>query len=154
MISIRKCCGKDISTSLIAGLISEEFDAFDVLRSATINPVEHYKLEIGLLRQGDSADFILVDSLAKMNVLETWIKGERVFAEGQVYFKYKAGKAVNNFNCLPLKDADIRVKNTNEMIRVITAKEGELLTGEIHHSAGNSDYISTDISEDTLKNSC
>lgn len=136
---------------LIAGLISEEFDAFDVLRSATINPVQHYKLEIGLLRQGDNADFILVDSLAKMNVLETWIKGERVFAEGQVYFEYKAGNAVNNFNCLPLKDADIRVKNTNEMIRVITAKEGELLTGEIHHSAGNSDYISTDISEDLLK---
>ena len=27
--------------------------------------------------QGDSADFILVDSLAKMNVIETWIKGTK-----------------------------------------------------------------------------
>jgi adenine deaminase len=66
---------------LIADLISEGYDPFDVVRSATINPVKHYNLSAGLLRAGDSADFILVDSLSKMNVSETWIKGKKVFKD-------------------------------------------------------------------------
>lgn len=136
---------------LIAGLIAEEFDAFDVIRSATVNPVEHYKLDVGLLRIGDSADFILVDSLAKMNVLETWIGGKKIYSNGEVLFKYKAGKAVNNFNCLPLKETDIKIKNINGMIRVITATEGELLTGEIQHPSGDSEYVDSDLGGDILK---
>ena len=65
---------------LIGILIEEGYDFFDVIRSATINPNEHYNLNMGLLRKGESADFILVDSLEKMNVYETWIKGKRVFS--------------------------------------------------------------------------
>lgn len=136
---------------LIAGLIAEEFDAFDVIRSATINPAEHYKLDVGLLRQGDSADLILVDSLAKMNVLETWIKGKKVYSKGSVFFKYIAGKAVNNFMCSPLKEADIKIKNINGKIRVITAVDGELQTGEIHYLTGKSDYVNIDLAADILK---
>jgi adenine deaminase len=136
---------------LIAGLISEEYDAFDVIRSATINPVEHYRLDVGLLRQGDSADFILVDSLAKMNVLETWIKGKKVFSDGTVMFKYLAGKGVNNFNCLPVKESDIKIKNTGGKIRVITAEEGELLTGEIVCETGKEEEIKSDTTADILK---
>ncbi len=136
---------------LIAGLIAEEFDAFDVIRSATINPAEHYKLNVGLLRQGDSADFILVDSLAKMNILETWIKGKKVYSSGKVFFNYIAGKAVNNFNCSPLKEADIKIKNINGKIRVITAVDGELQTGEIHYLTGKSDYVNIDLAGDILK---
>ena len=94
---------------LIADLISEGFNAFDVIRSATINPVNHYNLEAGLLQQGQSADFIVVDSLRKMNVLETWIKGKRFLIMENILFKYKPGKAINNFRCLPIKENDIRV---------------------------------------------
>src|SRR5665811_1625145 len=74
---------------LIGGLISEGFDAFDVIRSATINPSKHYNLDAGLLRPGDDADFILVDGLETMNVHETWIKGKKVFSEGKVLFNYR-----------------------------------------------------------------
>jgi len=35
---------------IIGKLISEGFDTFDVIRSATINPVNHYGLDAGLLR--------------------------------------------------------------------------------------------------------
>ena len=37
-------------------------DRFDVLRAASLNPVEHYKLKVGLLRVGDPADFITFGS--------------------------------------------------------------------------------------------
>jgi adenine deaminase len=36
-------------------------DRFDVLRCASVNPVEHYQLDVGLLRAGDPADFIVFD---------------------------------------------------------------------------------------------
>jgi adenine deaminase len=36
---------------------------FDVLLAACLHPVEHYQIPLGLLRDGDPADFILVDNL-------------------------------------------------------------------------------------------
>lgn len=136
---------------LIAGLISEGYNKFDVIRSATINASEHYGLEAGMLRRGDSADFILVDNLKKMNVQETWIKGNKVFADGTVFFKYNAGSPVNNFNCRPVIEADIQVKRKHDKIRIIVAVEGELLTQEIQGSSGTSDYVNSDIRNDVLK---
>ena len=113
---------------LIATLISEGYDLFDVIRSATINPSVHYALEAGLLRVGDYADFITVDNLARMNIKGTWIRGKQVFEEGKVLFSYSAGGAINNFNCNQLTIPDIQVKNKQGKIRVIVAVEGELLT--------------------------
>jgi adenine deaminase len=136
---------------LIAGLISEGFNVFDVIRSATINPSEHYALNTGLLRPGDSADFILVDSLEKMNVQETWINGKKVFANGKVMFKYKEGRPINNFNCGQVNESDIKVKNRFRDIRIIVAEEGELITTEIHGSSGGSEYVNPDIGADLLK---
>ena len=136
---------------LIGKLIEEGYNMFEVIRSATINPNEHYGLNMGLLRKGDSADFILVDSLEKMNVNETWIKGNKVFSEGKVLFEYEVGSSVNKFNCQPLEEKDIKVRNEFSDIRVIAAVEGELLTGELHRSSGKAEIIEADIHNDTLK---
>ena len=136
---------------LIARLISEEYNLFDVIRSATINPSDHYNLNAGLLRSGDRADFILVDSLKKMNVLETWIDGKKVFANGKVLFTYREGKPVNHFNCRPVKERDIMVSNQHGDIRIIVASEGELLTSEIRSSAGESGFVVPDLKNDILK---
>ena len=136
---------------LIARLISEGYNIFDVIRSATINPSEHYNLDAGLLRKGDSADFILVDSPAKMNVSETWIKGNKVFADEKVLFKYETGIPVNNFVCEPLKEPEVLVLNRNREIRIIVAIEGELLTSEIHRSSRTTEYVTPDIDNDILK---
>jgi len=136
---------------LIAQLISEGFNLFDVIRSATINPSEHYNINAGLLREGDNADFILVDSLEKMNIIETWIDGRKVFDKGQVLFSYRPGKAVNYFNCSPLREEEIRVRNKEGKIRIIEAFDEELLTNEIQIPAGFLKYILPDIENDVLK---
>ena len=136
---------------LIAALISKGYDPFNVIRSATINPAEHYNLGTGLLRQGDSADFILVDNLSQMNVKETWIKGCKVYDNGKVLFKYKAGRPVNNFNCSTIEESVLKVVNRHGEIRVIIAKEGELLTSESHKYAGTAEYVNSDTNSDMLK---
>jgi adenine deaminase len=136
---------------LIGGLIGEGFNPFDVIRSATINPSEHYSLNTGLLREGDIADFIIVGNLIEMNVKETWIEGVKVFSDGKVNFSYKSGNPVNNFNCENIDENSIIVKNRGGRFRVIVAEEGELLTGEIDLPAGNSEDVACDVSNDILK---
>lgn len=136
---------------LIGNLISEGFDIYDVIRSATLNPSEHYNLNAGLLRVGDDADFLLVDSLENMNVHETWIKGKKVFSEGKVLFYYDPGKPVNRFNCLPVHEEDLKVKNKGKEVRAMVAVEGELLTGETHFSSGNQEIVKPYPEKDILK---
>ena len=136
---------------LIASLISEGFNTFDVIRSATINPVKHYGLEAGLLQPGQSADFIVVSSLMEMNVLETWIEGKKVFGDRHVMFTYNPGKAVNNFRCLPIEEKDIAVSNHHGNIRIIEAFEGELLTKEISAISGTKKLVESDTDSDILK---
>ena len=136
---------------LIAKLIKEGYNIFDVVRSATINVVNHYKLEAGLLRPGDNADFIVMDSPQGMNILETWIAGKKVFAEGDVLFSYKPGTTINKFNCLPVNREDIKMENKNRDLRVIEAFDGELITKELIWNSGEDEFIGSDISNDILK---
>jgi|WetSurMetagenome_2_1015567.scaffolds.fasta_scaffold00422_14 adenine deaminase len=136
---------------LISKLINEGYNMFDVIRSATINPAEHYSLESGMLREGDNADFIIVNNPGKMDVLETWISGKKVFGDGAVLFTYKAAEQINKFNCTPVSIEDIKVTNRHGNIRVIEAFEGELLTKEIIHSSGKSEFVEPDVKGDILK---
>ncbi len=47
------------------------YDFFNVIRAATVIPVEHYHLPVGLLQEGHPADMIVVDNLKDFNVLKT-----------------------------------------------------------------------------------
>lgn len=136
---------------IIGKLISEGYNTFDVIRSATVNPVNHYGLDSGLLRIGDNADFILVDDLNKMNVIETWIDGRRVFGGGKVEFSYIPGNPINNFNCSLIKANDIKVINRHGNIKVIEAFEGELLTKQFQSFTGKGDNVESDTDKDILK---
>ncbi len=136
---------------LIAGLITEGFNLFDVIRSATLNPVLHYGLEAGLLQTGQSADFILVDSLRKMQVKETWIKGIKVFENGKPAFGYEPGRAVNNFKSKPIGEDEIKVPWKEGKLRVIEALDGQLLTKEIRKSIDHAGFVQADPGKDILK---
>jgi adenine deaminase len=54
-----------------------------VLRCASVNPVVHYGLEVGLLRVGDPADFIVVDGWEKFQVRRTYLRGKLAAANGR-----------------------------------------------------------------------
>jgi adenine deaminase len=136
---------------LIGNLISEGYDKYEVIRSATINPKEHYKLSAGLLREGDQADLILVDTLESMNVEETWIDGVKVFGNKKVNFTYLPGNPVNNFVCSNVREKDIAVANQGGNIRVIEAFEGELLTRGFETDSGTGEFIDSDTEKDLLK---
>ena len=136
---------------LIAGLIKQGFDKYDVLRSVSLNPVKHYGINSGLLREGDPADFVIVDDIETMNVLETWIDGKKVYDRGKILFKYRLGRKINIFNSSLLNEENIKVKNSRSRMRIIEAFDGELLTRQQIADTKQEEYINADTEGDILK---
>jgi adenine deaminase len=136
---------------IISRLVERGFDLFNVIRAATVNPVNHYKLNAGLLREGDPADIIIVDNVRNMDVLETWVNGKKVYERGKVLFKYNGSENVNNFNCSTVEMDDLVVKKAGDKIRVIKASDGELITEELIIDSGSNRYIETNTETDILK---
>jgi adenine deaminase len=104
------------------------YDLFDVLRSATLNPRQHYGLQNGLLQTGHAADFVVIDNLTSFNILETYIAGQLVAKEGKSLLKPFRGKAPNRFVCQAVNAEQLAVPATGKTIRVIGALEGQLIT--------------------------
>ena len=111
----------------------------------------HYNLDCGLLREGDRADFIIVDSLNEMNVLETWIGGREYSKRGKTLFKYNGAVPVNRFKCTPVEMDEILVRNRGGKIRVIKVTDGELTTKEMVADIPEEKYVSSDTEGDILK---
>jgi len=136
---------------LVAKLISEGYDIFDVIRSCTINPAIHYGLDAGLLEPGQPADFILVDDLCSMNVRQTWIDGIKIYDDGRALFSYCSSGVVNNFKSSKIKSEDIRIRSEASKLRVIEAFDGDLTTAEIIYPVKKGEEFSSDVESDILK---
>ena len=121
-------------------------DIYNLIRAAVINPVEHYGLDVGMLREGDPADFIIIDDLKSFNVMKTFIDGNCVYDNGKVLFSVEKAPVKNVFNRskisiddikLTLLDSEIKGEQMEKQmekqikkIRVIVAQDGELVTGQ------------------------
>jgi len=136
---------------IVASLISDGFDMYNVIRSCTLNPVKHYGLEAGLMQPGQPADFIIVDDYRKMNVIETWINGQKVFDRGSVNFEYMKAGTANNFRCSEIKEEDIQPAGNGSKIRIIQAFDGDLFTKEIFIDSGSGMKRLPDPDNDILK---
>ncbi|MDG1227597.1 MAG: adenine deaminase [Polaribacter sp.] len=132
--------------------VAKGIDVFKVLQVACVNPVKHYNLEVGLLQKGDDADFIVVDSLDKFNVLETYINGELVAKNGDSLIESVPFEILNNFDTDKKKVTDFRFESSVEKIRVIEALDGELVTNQIESSSLIADgNLVSDTATDVLK---
>lgn len=116
---------------LVARAVAKGKDLFDVLKIACINPIEHYKLEVGQLRVGDWADFITVKDLTNFQVAQTFVNGELVAEEGKTLIPSVYSAIINNFNASVKAPADFRVKADGDKARVIEAIDGQLITPQI-----------------------
>jgi adenine deaminase len=120
---------------LCARAVAKGIDIYKVLKAACINPVLHYKLDVGLLREGDAADFILVKDLKEFEVVKTFINGELVSEDGQSKIKTKKSKVINNFSCSKKEVTDFEIKwNGEKEIPVMEALDGQLITNKLFFS--------------------
>ena len=117
---------------LCARAVANGIDKFKVLTAACINPVLHYKMNVGLLREADPADFIVVKDLVNFTVLQTYIDGELVAENGRSKIVTRAAGIINNFECREKTMPDLIVKyRGQEKIPVIEALDGQLITNRL-----------------------
>ena len=103
---------------LCARAISKDIDVFKVLQAACVNPVKHYNLDVGLLKEGDAADFIVVEDLVNFKTLQTYIDGELVFNKEKSLIKSVPFENLNNFNCRMKVVLDFKLESSSKNIRV------------------------------------
>ncbi|MDB6113750.1 MAG: adeC 2, partial [Lacunisphaera sp.] len=85
-------------------------DKFDVLRCASVNPVEHYRLDVGLLRAGDPADFIVFEGWKDLRVRRTYLRGELAARDGRSLLPRQPSQTPNNFKAMPRKVGEFALK--------------------------------------------
>lgn len=117
---------------LVKRAVAKGKDVFAVLKAACINPVEHYRMDVGQLRVGDPADFILVEDLDNFKILQTYINGQKVAKNGKTLIHRVANKIINNFNTDKKKPEDFQLLAKGKKVRVIEALDGQLITPEFH----------------------
>ncbi len=139
-------------SDLVRRGVKKGYDVFDLIKAATVNPVSHYGLDVGLLQVGDFADMVVVDNLVDFNILETYINGKLVFTDNKSKIETSPVTPINNFNCNEINVEDIAVKHKDSDIKVIVAEDGSLLTNyEIMKPKVENGLIVSDMSRDILK---
>ncbi|WP_234733128.1 adenine deaminase [Tellurirhabdus bombi] len=114
---------------LVRRALANGQELFNVLRAACLNPVLHYRLPVGLLREGDPADFIVLNNLTDFDIQQTVINGETVAENGVSKLPDLRSEHVNQFNCTAKTPTDFAVPAENAgVIRVIEALDGQLIT--------------------------
>jgi adenine deaminase len=129
---------------LCARAVAKGIDVFKVLQAACVNPVGHYKLKVGLLRQNDFADFVLVKDLKNFEVIQTYINGQLVAENGKTLIESQKATTINNFDCSKKKTEHF--KTTTDHLFAIEALDGQLITNKLAITSSG-----PDIENDILK---
>ncbi|RKR83806.1 adenine deaminase [Mucilaginibacter gracilis] len=140
---------------LCSRAVHKDVDVFKVLQAACINPVEHYKLDIGLLQPGQPADFILVNDLRNFEVLQTYIDGVLVAENGVSLIESSTAGLVNNFRVTEKTPGDFAFEVNqlyNELTPVIEAIDGQLITNKLLVKlTPENGLLKPDLKDDILK---
>ncbi len=140
---------------LCARAVAKGIDIFKVVKAACVNPVHHYKLDVGLLRSGDAADFIVVKDLENFEVIRTFINGKLVAENGKSLINSPESGIINNFSCNKKPVEDFETPQTTPhllLIPVIEALDGQLITNKLALDPKIEDgKIVSDTTRDILK---
>jgi adenine deaminase len=140
---------------LVRRAVALGYNLYDVLRAASLNPVQHYSLPVGLLRTGDPADFIVVSDLTGFRVEETWINGECVARDGRSAIARQSARPLNRFAATAVSPEDLQVDapaGFSVQMKVIRALDGQLLTETaLAHPLTDDGLIVSDTEDDVLK---
>jgi adenine deaminase len=100
----------------------------NVLRAASLNPIRHYGLPLGLLQPGDTFDAVEVHSLEKMDVRRTFIGGRLVAEGGKTLWPRIPARPLNRWVAHSIAADDLLVPVASDKVRVMHAQDGSLIT--------------------------
>ncbi|MFC2129227.1 adenine deaminase, partial [Bacteroidota bacterium] len=137
---------------LVKKAIDIGYDQYDVLRAAGYNAINHYNLDVGLLQEGDPADFILVNSMQEMDVLKVFIDGDLCYDMGEVKISRIEINPLNHFEADEIEEKALILKPEGKKLKIIKAINRELITeSKIAQFTSEANNIVSDIEKDLLK---
>lgn len=142
---------------LCARAVAKGIDLFIVLRAASVNPVLHYDLDMGLLCEGDDADFIVTDDLTNFIIKQTYINGQLVAENGKSLIASVPEIAINQFDCAAIAAEDLIIAaNAYPVIEgkipVMEALDGQLITNKLWLEPSlEAENLVSDTNRDLLK---
>lgn len=113
---------------LVRQAIHNGLEPMKMLRCACLNPIRHYGLDVGLIQKNDPADFLIVDNLQNINILNTFTNGTKVSEEGKPLLNRSFSKIINAFGISAKQEAEFAIKPQNGNIHVIEVIDGQLIT--------------------------
>ncbi|MDH3709477.1 MAG: adenine deaminase [Cyclobacteriaceae bacterium] len=132
--------------------VSAGIDPLVLLQAACKNPVDHYGLNVGLLRPGDPADLVVLKDLQAFEALQTYINGYLVASQGKSHIESVAVGALNKFETSLKSSEEFKVQASGEEIKVMIAEDGQLITkAQIHKAKIEDGQAVSDIQRDLLK---
>lgn len=144
---------------LVIRAVEKGHDVFDVLKAASLNPINYYQLPVGQCRVGDPADFIILDNLADLNVTSTYVNGKLVGQASEPIIglgEIPAPKVLpNQFDCKPVKPDQLQIRTQSTgtaSVNVIIAESGQLITkSEVVTLSVQNETIIPAIDQDVLQ---
>lgn len=124
--------------ALVARAIGHGVDPIDALRAATLNPIQHYGLNVGCLQIGDPADIAEFDSTT-MRCLRCWKSGQLVAEDGQSTLPYQSTAPINRFDATEKQPSDFKLPPSDGARPIIVALDGQIITDETEATAHTAD---------------
>lgn len=138
---------------MVRQALRDGFNLFDVLRIASLNPIHHYGLNVGQLREGDEADFIVVDNLTDFNTKAVYMHGKKsdTVKDCATKEEEKEDLHLNSFNHAEIQVEALR-KEMRKATPVIEVEDGELVTQLYTYTPSEeTDNLEAVLKEDILK---
>lgn len=128
------------------------YDVMNVLKIASLNPIRHYNLDVGLLQVGDPADFIIINNFQEFKITHTFVNGVLIAENGSTKIPHQKVTPINNFKAKPKLPEDFVLTPKNKTLQIIQPIDGELITEKVEYTPKiqNSD-VQTSIQDDVLK---
>jgi adenine deaminase len=135
---------------LVVRSLQQGYDLFDVLNIACVNPVKHYRLNVGLLQPGDPADMIMIDDPASFQIMSTWIEGNNVYDGKSVLLPSIDSPVINSFGIDAIDQSEITLSLKSGDANIIVAIDGAIVTSRMTAHMNEGDF-EADVERDILK---
>lgn len=113
---------------LVVRAVAKGADLMHTLRVACVNPVKHYRLDVGLLQVGDPADFIVVEDLTRFQIQKTYIDGRLVAEARKCLIAPEPATILNRFAANPIDAPSLAIPANGTDVRVIEVQAGQIVT--------------------------